>query len=54
MLKLDNVNFAVVGLVYVDLPLAVEFGKKMRVVGFDISIAKVDAEESGARYQLDV
>jgi len=54
MLKLEDVNLAVVGLGYVGLPLAVEFGKKMRVVGFDISMTKVDAEESGARYQLDV
>jgi UDP-N-acetyl-D-galactosamine dehydrogenase len=35
--------FAVVGLGYVGLPLAVEFGKKMRTIGFDLSQAKVDA-----------
>jgi UDP-N-acetyl-D-galactosamine dehydrogenase len=34
---------AVVGLGYVGLPLAVEFGKHMRTVGFDLSQAKVDA-----------
>ena len=34
---------AVVGLGYVGLPLAVEFGKKFRTVGFDLSQAKVDA-----------
>ena len=34
---------AVVGLGYVGLPLAVEFGKKFRTVGFDISAAKIDA-----------
>jgi UDP-N-acetyl-D-galactosamine dehydrogenase len=34
---------AVVGLGYVGLPLAVEFGKKYRTVGFDLSQAKVDA-----------
>jgi UDP-N-acetyl-D-galactosamine dehydrogenase len=34
---------AVVGLGYVGLPLAVEFGKKMRTIGFDLSQAKVDA-----------
>ena len=28
---------AVVGLGYVGLPLAVEFGKKFRTVGFDLS-----------------
>ncbi len=34
---------AVVGLGYVGLPLAVEFGKKHRTIGFDLSQAKVDA-----------
>ncbi len=33
----------VIGLGYVGLPLAVEFGKKFRTVGFDLSLAKVDA-----------
>jgi UDP-N-acetyl-D-galactosamine dehydrogenase len=34
---------AVVGLGYVGLPLAVEFGKKFRTIGFDLSATKVDA-----------
>ncbi len=34
---------AVVGLGYVGLPLAVEFGKKMRTIGFDLSAAKIDS-----------
>jgi UDP-N-acetyl-D-galactosamine dehydrogenase len=34
---------AVVGLGYVGLPLAVEFGKKYRTIGFDLSRPKVDA-----------
>ena len=33
----------VVGLGYVGLPLAVEFGKKARTIGFDLSQAKIDA-----------
>ena len=33
----------VVGLGYVGLPLAVEFGKKVRTVGFDLSKEKIDA-----------
>ena len=32
---------AVVGLGYVGLPLAVEFGKKSRTVGFDLSANKI-------------
>ncbi|MBI3372847.1 MAG: nucleotide sugar dehydrogenase [Betaproteobacteria bacterium] len=34
---------AVVGLGYVGLPLAVEFGKKYRTIGFDLSEAKVQS-----------
>ena len=34
---------AVVGLGYVGLPLAVEFGKKRRTIGFDLSQSKVDS-----------
>jgi UDP-N-acetyl-D-galactosamine dehydrogenase len=37
---------AVVGLGYVGLPLAVEFGKQFRTIGFDLSQAKVDAYRS--------
>src|SRR6478672_12493997 len=33
---------AVVGLGYVGLPLAVEFGKKTRTIGFDLSASKVE------------
>ena len=33
---------AVVGLGYVGLPLAVEFGKKRKTIGFDLSQAKVE------------
>ena len=38
-----NSVVAVVGLGYVGLPLAIEFGKKYRTIGFDVSAAKVDA-----------
>jgi UDP-N-acetyl-D-galactosamine dehydrogenase len=34
---------AVVGLGYVGLPLAVEFGKRYRTIGYDLSEAKIDA-----------
>jgi len=36
-------TIAVVGLGYVGLPLAVEFGKKFRTIGFDLSTEKVEA-----------
>jgi UDP-N-acetyl-D-galactosamine dehydrogenase len=34
---------AVVGMGYVGLPLAVEFGKKFRTIGFDLSVEKINA-----------
>src|SRR5262245_48911431 len=36
-------SIAVVGLGYVGLPLAVEFGKRWQTVGLDVSASKVDA-----------
>ncbi|MBT3666014.1 MAG: Vi polysaccharide biosynthesis UDP-N-acetylglucosamine C-6 dehydrogenase TviB, partial [Opitutae bacterium] len=41
MNNLSNIKLAVVGLGYVGLPLAVEFGKKYPVVGFDINEERV-------------
>lgn len=40
-MKADQI-VAVVGLGYVGLPLAVEFGKKFRTIGFDLSAAKIE------------
>ena len=42
-------TIAVVGLGYVGLPLAVEFGKKMHTIGFDLSVKKVE----GYRRHID-
>ena len=38
---------AVIGLGYVGLPLVVAFGKQMRTIGFDISLAKVESCHRG-------
>jgi UDP-N-acetyl-D-galactosamine dehydrogenase len=38
---------AVIGLGYVGLPLVVEFGKKSRTIGFDISLSKVESCQRG-------
>lgn len=38
-----SATIAVIGLGYVGLPLAVEFGKKFRAIGYDLSTAKVAA-----------
>lgn len=41
MILRKNPTIAVVGLGYVGLPLAVEFGKKLDVVGYDVSVKRV-------------
>ena len=43
----DSTVVAVIGLGYVGLPLAVEFGKRHSTIGFDLSEAKVAAYRSG-------
>jgi UDP-N-acetyl-D-galactosamine dehydrogenase len=45
--NLRNLRIGVVGLGYVGLPLAVEFGKRFDTVGFDIKQARVDELKSG-------
>jgi UDP-N-acetyl-D-galactosamine dehydrogenase len=40
-MPIDDIVIAVVGLGYVGLPLAVEFGKRYRTVGYDVSAAKL-------------
>ena len=45
---------AVIGLGYVGLPLAVEFGKKFNTVGFDINQARVEELLSGHDSTLEV
>jgi len=40
-------NIAVIGLGYVGLPLVIEFGKKTRTIGFDISLPKVESCQRG-------
>lgn len=54
MVELSNVNLAVIGLGYVGLPLAAEFGKKRAVVGFDINRARIQALKSGHDTTLEV
>lgn len=47
MRSLDDVNIAVVGLGYVGLPLAVEFGKRYPTIGFDVKAERVAELERG-------
>jgi len=54
MMTLENVKLAIVGLGYVGLPLAVEFGKKRSVVGFDINARRVAELQDGQDHTLEV
>ncbi|MCI2285467.1 Vi polysaccharide biosynthesis UDP-N-acetylglucosamine C-6 dehydrogenase TviB [Colwellia sp. MSW7] len=45
---------AIIGLGYVGLPLAVEFGKKMQVIGFDINQPRIEALQQGIDDTLEV
>jgi UDP-N-acetyl-D-glucosamine/UDP-N-acetyl-D-galactosamine dehydrogenase len=46
-------KIAVVGLGYVGLPLAVEYGKKYRVLGFDVNKERIDELSAGRDHTLE-
>lgn len=50
----EDIKLAIIGLGYVGLPLAVEFGKVRDVVGFDINEARVAELHSGRDTTLEV
>jgi UDP-N-acetyl-D-glucosamine/UDP-N-acetyl-D-galactosamine dehydrogenase len=52
--SLKNCKLGVIGLGYVGLPLAVEFGKKFQTVGFDIKASRVAELKSGKDSTLEV
>ncbi|MCX8491928.1 MAG: NAD(P)-binding domain-containing protein, partial [Cyclobacteriaceae bacterium] len=47
-------KIGIIGLGYVGLPLAVEFGKKISVVGFDISNERISELKKGHDWTLEV
>lgn len=51
---MDNLKIAIIGLGYVGLPLAAEFGKYRPVVGFDINKKRVDELKNGNDFTLEV
>src|SRR5690554_5947378 len=53
-MDLNNIKIAVIGLGYVGLPLAVEFGKKYPTIGFDINQKRVSELKSGHDHTLEV
>ena len=52
-MDLTNRVIAVVGLGYVGLPLAIEYGKKYRVIGFDIYAPRVAELQEGKDHTLE-
>jgi UDP-N-acetyl-D-glucosamine/UDP-N-acetyl-D-galactosamine dehydrogenase len=53
-MHIANQKIAIIGLGYVGLPLAVEFGKARPVLGFDINTARIDELRTGKDSTLEV
>ena len=53
-MELTELKIAIIGLGYVGLPLAVEFGKKSSVIGFDINHSRIDELKRGEDHTLEV
>lgn len=53
-MTMSNLKIAIIGLGYVGLPLAVEFGRQVPVVGFDIYQKRIDELKSGQDHTLEV
>ena len=54
MPNLETARIAIIGLGYVGLPLAVEFGKRYETIGFDIRAERIEALRSGRDNTLEV
>ncbi|MDH5379160.1 MAG: Vi polysaccharide biosynthesis UDP-N-acetylglucosamine C-6 dehydrogenase TviB, partial [Gammaproteobacteria bacterium] len=54
MFNINEIKIGVVGLGYVGLPLAVEFGKKYPTKGLDINVPRVEQLKSGHDSTLEV
>jgi len=54
MLNFENTKIAVIGLGYVGLPLAVEFGKKYPTIGFDINQVRLTELKNGSDNTLEI
>ncbi|MDT0552284.1 nucleotide sugar dehydrogenase [Urechidicola vernalis] len=51
---MKNIKIAIIGLGYVGLPLAVEFAKKYKVIGFDINASRIDELKTGKDHTLEI
>jgi UDP-N-acetyl-D-galactosamine dehydrogenase len=53
-MKIENYQpkLGIIGLGYVGLPLAVEFAKKYKVIGYDINVDRINELKSGIDHTL--
>lgn len=54
MVTMESIRLGVIGLGYVGLPLAVEFGKVLPTVGFDINARRIAELRDGVDHTLEV
>ena len=54
MTDINQIKIAIIGLGYVGLPLAVEFGKTVDTIGFDINLLRIQELQSGTDHTLEV
>ena len=52
--NIENIRIAVVGLGYVGLPLAVEFGRRFPTIGFDVKTSRIAELANGTDSTLEV
>ena len=53
-MKMQSIKICVVGLGYVGLPLAIEFGKKFPVIGYDINKTRINGLNEGIDFTNEV
>ena len=54
MFQIEQLKIAIIGLGYVGLPLAVEFGKRVPTIGFDINTHRIHELQNGFDHTLEV
>ena len=54
LLQSNEIKICIIGLGYVGLPLAVEFGKKFKTIGFDINIQRLEELKDGYDQTLEI
>lgn len=52
-MNLETIKLAIVGLGYVGLPLAIEFGRRLPVVGFDINQRRINELKRGDDFTME-